>query len=301
MINLDTQLNLAPPHPTAWSGNEYLAAVSRPQLPAFMKEKPEIWFYLIESEFTAARTRSDDVKYNATLRALDPDTLNQVTDIISSPPTTDKYVTLKNTIIKRVAESREKQINRLLNDIILGDKKPSQLLREMKTLAGNSVSEEMLHNLWVSRLPSTIRPLLIISDKLSLDVLAEMADRIIDSGTLNTLSLPGSTTAVAAVAPPRTRSHTPPRQTLEAQMTELQSAMAFCVKELLEMKKQHQQSHNEGTSRSRARVRPRSGSQDRNSRSSSQQGICYYHRRFGQDARRCTTPCNYTNTQNQGN
>ena len=110
-------------------------------------------------------------------------------------------------------------MHRLLNDLVLGDKKSSQLLREMKDLAVNSINEEMLHNLWVSRLPTTIRPL-PPSDALKLDVLAEMADRLMETVTLNKPILSSS------------------RSSLETQMTELQSAMAFCMKEILDMKKQ---------------------------------------------------------------
>ncbi|XP_043262246.1 uncharacterized protein LOC122403031 [Colletes gigas] len=286
--------------PQALYDSEYLAAVSKPQLPAFMKERPDIWFYLIEAEFAAARTRSDDVKYNATLRALDPDTLHQITDIISTPPTTNKYATLKQTIIKRVAESRQKQMYRLLNDLVLGDKKPSQLLREMRDLAADSINKEMLHNLWVSRLPNSIRPLLIISDALKLDALAEMADRLMETVTLSEPNTLRPLSTMAAVSQSE-RPKTPPPSALAAQLTELQSAMAFCMKTILDVQKQQQQQQQMFESgRSNHRGRSMSRSQDRNRRSSSQQGSCYYHRRFGQDAKRCTTPCTYK-THNQGN
>lgn len=143
----ETTLNAHQPLQQTMYDTEYFAAVSKPQLPTFMKDRPDIWFYLIEAELTALRTRSDEIKYNSTLQALDPDTLHQITDIIATPPTTDKYTTLKQTILKRIAQSRQKQMHRLLNDLVLGDKKPSQLLREMKDLAADGINEEMLHNL----------------------------------------------------------------------------------------------------------------------------------------------------------
>ncbi|KAK0157292.1 hypothetical protein PV328_011050 [Microctonus aethiopoides] len=79
----------------------YHAVSSKPQLPPFLKDRPDIWFYLIEAEFNASGTQSDDIKYNATLRALDSDTLQQDTDIICTPPEEDKYKTLKEAIIKQ--------------------------------------------------------------------------------------------------------------------------------------------------------------------------------------------------------
>lgn len=295
----DATWNMQKPQQHAIYDSEFLAAVSKPQLPAFMKDRPDIWFYLIEAEFAAARTRSDDVKYNSTLRALDHDTLNQITDIIATPPTTNKYATLRQTIIKRVAESRQKQMHRLLNDLVLGDKKPSQLLREMRDLAADSVKEEMLHNLWVTRLPNTIRPLLVISETLTLNALAEMADRLMETVTLNEPTIKAPSNTVAAVNQQHERPRTPPPSALAVQMTELQSAMAFCMKTILDIQKRQQQMSEEA--RSDRRGRSLSRNRDRERRSSSQQGLCYYHRRFGQDAKRCTTPCTYSAPMNQGN
>ena len=104
----DQTLNLPQPLQQTMYDTEYLAAASKPQLPQFMKDRPDIWFYLIEAEFKVSRTRSDDVKYNSTLKALDPESLSQTTDIIATPPEANKYEILKNTIIKRVAASRQK-------------------------------------------------------------------------------------------------------------------------------------------------------------------------------------------------
>ena len=295
----DTILNVQQPPQQTMYDTEYLAAVSKPQLPAFMKDRPDIWFYLIEAEFAALKTRSDDIKYNSTLKALDSDTLRQITDIITTPPANNKYATLKQTVIKRIAQSRQKQMHLLLNDLVLGDKKPSQLLREMKDLAAESINEEMLHNLWVSRLPNTIRPLLVTSDTLKLDALAEMADRLIEVVTLNEPVIPNPPSTVVAVNHQHERPKTPPLSGLTVQMTELQSAMAFCMKTILDIQKQQQQMRDEARSDRRGRSHSRGRDKDR--RSPSQPGLCYYHRRFGQNAERCTTPCTYNTITKQGN
>lgn len=36
--------------------------VSKPQLPNFFKDKPELWFILLEIEFNANKTTNDDTK-----------------------------------------------------------------------------------------------------------------------------------------------------------------------------------------------------------------------------------------------
>jgi hypothetical protein len=57
------------------------------------------------------------------------------------------------SLISCNSDSREQQIRKFLNEFELGDRKPSELLREMKTLAGDHVDEHMLQTLWLHRLP----------------------------------------------------------------------------------------------------------------------------------------------------
>lgn len=267
----------------------------KPQLPPFMKDRPDIWFILIESEFTASRTINDDVKYSATLRALDTDTLHKITDIICAPPAAEKYRNLKEVIIRRATDSRQKQIHRLLNDLVLGDKKPSQLLREMKGLAGDGLNDDMLHNLWVSRLPSSIKPLLIISEALNLDALAEMADRLIETVTMHN-STPSSQPSTVAAVNHSNFTPTSSTSSTERKLDDLQSALSFCMKEILDMKSQMQSNNNR---QSRSRTRSNSYSRDRSQ--SNQSSICFYHRKFGHNAKHCTSPCTFTSSNNQGN
>lgn len=187
---------------------------------------------------------------------------------------------MKRAIIQRLTDSRQKQIQRLLNDLVLADKKPSQLLREMKDLAAGSVHDEMLHTLWVNRLPVTIRPLLITSDTLDLNALAEMADRIMDA-THSQPNVMATTTVSKVDSMPSPSSSA--IQHLERRVDELQRALAMCLKEITTLTSQ---SASTGRSRYRSSSRPRS-------RTPEHQGTCYYHRKFGADARKCTTSCNF--------
>lgn len=118
----------------------------------------------LESEFSTYRIRSDEQKYYAVLRHLDEATADIVADILENPPESEKYENLKRTLILRLTDSEEKQLRTLLSDLVLGNKKPSQLLREMKSLAGDRVSDDLLRTLWVQRLPSRMQELLLIFD-----------------------------------------------------------------------------------------------------------------------------------------
>lgn len=161
--------------------NESLVnTISKQQVPNFFKDKPELWFILLEAEFNASKTRNDETKYYSVIRALDPETLQLVTDVLHNPPAIDKYKCIKETLIKRTSVSREKQIHQLLKQMDLADKKPTQLLREMRELAGDSVSDDMLHQLWLDRMPHHIKPILVASPNLNLNAVAEVADRVTD-------------------------------------------------------------------------------------------------------------------------
>lgn len=70
----------------------------------------------------------------------------------------------------------------LLEATELGDKAPSVLLREMRTLAGTNVTDNMLRTLWLQRLPTRIQELLTVLDDMNLDKLAACADKAHDRG-----------------------------------------------------------------------------------------------------------------------
>ncbi|GBN99473.1 hypothetical protein AVEN_76439-1 [Araneus ventricosus] len=72
--------------------------------------------------------------------------LSQVSDIITSPPNNDMYKTLKERLINIFSDSEERRLKKLLQDVELGDKRPSMLLRQMQDLAGNRVGDELLRS-----------------------------------------------------------------------------------------------------------------------------------------------------------
>ncbi|GFV22557.1 uncharacterized protein TNCV_2077491 [Trichonephila clavipes] len=84
--------------------------------------------------FTFSGISSDDTKYSALVANLDAETLSYVSDIVLSPPKSDKYQTLSQRLITQFSDSETQTIKKLLTDLQLGDEKPSHLLRKMKEL-----------------------------------------------------------------------------------------------------------------------------------------------------------------------
>lgn len=255
-----------------------ICSIRKPNLPTFLRDRPDIWFFMVESEFKSCNVKNDDTKFNSTIRALDADTLKQITDILNNPPATDKYQFLKKELLKRVSDSREKQVHKLLTELTLADKKPSQLLREMRDLAAGAVNNDVLHQLWLDRMPINVRPFLIISSKLDLDAVAEMADRLLDT--------PGKIPVMATAIVERVDSSSVPTSYLEKKVDDLQKMLYTCMQEIRDLKKADR--------RSRSR-QPRS-------RTPNPGDTCYYHKTFGVDAKKCHPSCRlWINKKGQGN
>ena len=105
-------------------------------------------FTHVESQFIIANIIADVTKYHYLITAIDSNISSEVSDIILKPPTTDIYCTLKKQLIARFTESQERRVNKLLFELELGDRRPSQLLREMSELAQDKINESLLETLW---------------------------------------------------------------------------------------------------------------------------------------------------------
>ena len=74
----------------------------------------------------------------------------------------------------------------------LGSRKPSQLYQQMITLVGEgsdkSVNEQILRELFMQQMPQNIRPVLISHGDINLAKLAELANMILETAPMTTIS-----------------------------------------------------------------------------------------------------------------
>ncbi|XP_050508079.1 uncharacterized protein LOC126885539 [Diabrotica virgifera virgifera] len=148
------------------------------KIPPFWPNDPEIWFLQVENQFTLANITSDATKFNYVVANLDTAYILEVRDIIVSPPATERYAKLKSELIKRLSASQQQKIKRLLEHEELGDRRPSQFLRHLQSLAGTTVPDNIVRSLWLGRLPASTQAILATQAKASLDAVAELADTI---------------------------------------------------------------------------------------------------------------------------
>lgn len=236
--------------------------------PPFWPSDPELWFVHLEDQFELSGITQDTTKFSHVLSQLDMRTSQEVRDVLVKPPSTNKYLALENALIKRLATSQEQRIRQLLEQEEIGDRKPSQFLRHLRSLAGNSTSEELLRTLWLGRLPVQMQAILVIRNQDPLDDVAEQADRIQESTSRSV--------SVAEVANSSNK---------QAQMEEQ-------IRQLInEMAELRQSLHRRSRSRSREFSKNRNHSKNR--RNYKQSNLCFYHQRFGEKAKKCVQPCQY--------
>jgi hypothetical protein len=117
---------------------------------------------MVEGSFASAGVTADSTKFGYVVGALPSKYAVEVKDIIMTPPSDNKYVKIKDELIKRLSASQEEKTRQLLERVEIGDRKPSKFLRHLQNLADSSVPETLLKTLWMGRLPKSIQVALAI-------------------------------------------------------------------------------------------------------------------------------------------
>ncbi|KAM7292675.1 uncharacterized protein ISCGN_025813 [Ixodes scapularis] len=255
------------------------------RLAKFWPADPLVWFAQVESQFVTARITSQATKFHHVVASLPPEVAMEIRDLILSPPDDQPFDKLRSELIKRTSASEQRRLQQLITSEELGDRTPSQLLRRLQQLVGDRLptfDTSLLRELFLQRLPSNVRMVLVSTPSMSLDDLAQLADRIMEVALPIVSSIDrmlGETTATTR--PQHTGSDYPASLVvteLRQQISELTAQVAALV------------SRPPALHQSRSTSRPRYSSSPRRQRQNNE-GLCWYHRTFGDDARRCHQPC----------
>ena len=233
----------------------------------FWKQNSELWFKQIEAQFSNSKITDDLTKYNHVVALVESNILSCVSDVILRPPATDLYKTLKKRLIKEFTESEYKKIDRLLNELQIGDMKPSSLLIKMRELSCDKVGEELLRTLWLKKLPATIQTILSTRTE-DLDQLTPLADTMFEVG---------ESSSVQAVSTSSKNSY----DDLVNVVYELDGKIEALRKQLRDPGNSSRQ-----TSRNRSSTPIRAASVTNSN-------FCFFHQRFGSKAYKCRKPCSF--------
>lgn len=252
-------------------GAEVAAITVASRLSDFWCDRPQLWFDQTEA-ILAPQKLSDETRYNLVVGKLGKHVLEQVTDLLRSPPESGKFQALKTRLISVYQESESRQFEKLLA-LELGEQKPSQLLRRMRDLAQGKVTDETLAKMWTRLLPASVKGILAVTGTKDLESNAQAADKIFENVRTNDVAEVAST--------PGTSSD------LGDQIAKLTAQFAQFQRDNKPWRRANSSYARRGRSPFRSRnPRQRSSSGDNG-------GLCYYHYNFKERARKCSSPCNW--------
>ncbi|XP_053968530.1 uncharacterized protein LOC128869961 [Anastrepha ludens] len=152
----------------------------RIELPPFWSQQAQLWFAAVEAQFQLRRITSDATKYYTVIARLDQDALIVVENLITNPPTNDKYSTLKNALLNHFALSQSRRFKMLLSGVELGDRRPSELLAEINRLGGDKLDPAFVRVIWLERLPPQVQMALVGRDQEDNVQLSQLANQIME-------------------------------------------------------------------------------------------------------------------------
>lgn len=170
-------LDRSPPHASLASGNaaknnletsnstdavspQINAVSGHMRIPPFLKTKPRLWFLQLEGILSAHNITADNSRYGQLFSCLDGDAIREVADIIASPKTGNRYQRLKDALIRCYSDTADQQMHRLLTSLELGNQKRSQLLRQMRNLSENRLTDDVLLVKWRTLLSAYLQRML---------------------------------------------------------------------------------------------------------------------------------------------
>ncbi|GFW25124.1 hypothetical protein TNCV_3156271 [Trichonephila clavipes] len=147
----------------------------------------------------------------------------------------------------------------------------------MKELSNGQLQDDFLQSLWLQRMPPHIQTVLSASSK-PLDKLAIIADKVSEVVGASSTICAATTVPPPSQSSSRSGSVQPTMDSLSRQIQELSLQVA-------ELTRERNSSLHQRYSSDRRRSHSRSRSVNRGS------SICYYHRRYKEQARKCVSPC----------
>ena len=267
--------------------------------PRFFEEDPVIWLVQLDLYFSQAAVHAELDKFRIAATLLPGHLLRDFADILRNPPAAAPYQTLANAIRQRFGKSLEQRLRTLLANQQLGDRRPSQLLRHLLDLAQTegSADSPLVRQIYLNALPARILPFLeCLPPNTDLATIASTADRLLELPQPSSTP-PGFVGATSSVRPP-----SPDLPALLEKMIAGIAALTTTVTALSEatLRREPATLRREPF---RPRSRGRSGPRGSPARASTPQRsrspepspahLCWYHRRFGADARSCQPPCSW--------
>lgn len=240
----------------------------------------QIYFISLEFWFEASNVTVDNKKYCSVMAQIPLNDLCAIQTEIGTIPVDDKYNHIKPIIIAFYTDSQQKRFREAINEVQLGDSKPSKLYQKLKNLVSDSLTDTALINLWAARLPEMAHAAVIqMRDSPIRDRLAA-ADALVESIRLRTI---GDRSIHETVSqPPVMAETTKTTPTAPAEISLLEK-LSNQIEEI-ERRLNNDRRSSKPINVSKFRERSESRTVHPN---------CWFHWKFGAEAKHCREPCNF--------
>lgn len=253
------------------------------KLPQFWPHNAPLWFAQAEAQFALTNVTASLTKYYYTISAISDSVGIDIDDLLD--PTGDSpYEVLKTRLLERFTATADDKFRFLIDASGIGEQQPSQLLRQMRRMATGVVDPQsaLFRQLFLQRLPSNVQLILKAMPTATVDELAKVADNL----------LPFSQTMNAVVHPEASR---------ESSELEMLRAEVAALREQFRTLIVSSPTRRSRQSPGRSSTRSVANRQRRNSPAHlSPTALCYFHRTFGERARRCRPPCDFQGNESAG-
>ncbi|CAB0042961.1 unnamed protein product, partial [Trichogramma brassicae] len=237
-------------------------------VPEFWFHDPRSWFELLEGEFALLGIQNDDIKYNASLRALGNVVCKQISAFLHSIRAREaRFEKVKAHVIHKFSPTVHEKIDQLFQHCSLGSKKPSELLNEMQALGQGYVSDDTLTLMWYRQLPTELA--ILLDEQITSSNTASLVQR---ADRLHERLKPKGYSQISAID-------------CEDNNTAIDFATSVANAVIAAIGKSPQTRSRSKERNSRSESRSKS-----NTRYGPDRDYCWYHHRFGHDADNCSTP-----------
>lgn len=225
--------------------------------------------------FDYSRITSERSRAGLIISSLDYEVVQTIGDLITAdPPKPNLYTEVKNRIIANFSASPESELRTILKGEVFTEGKPSLMLSKIRHLSRGRCSKDVIRAIFLEQSPANCRSILSLSDLTDVSRLSLVADKVIEQINVGDHS-------IAAVS-------------VDNELMKRVDALASKVDPLSTQANQRSRSLSRNKTNSRSELNhSRNRSVDRRNN-----GRCYYHARFGRNAKFCNAPCSWNQSGN---
>ena len=286
------------------------ALTRKPELPTFDASNIEIWIRRIENAFTRAAITNVKDKFAFLESKIGTGSDPKITEFLCvDPPTNATWTDFLTYLRKRYGRTKRQQVQSLITGTDFDGLHPSAICALMKEKAGAVTVDDIVKEQIYRRLPVELqRQLAMEAETLSATELAELADSFYDKDGRPLHSAPAAT-GVNAIGGGVSASFNPNASNFSSASDAYTTAFEDDPTDIhvVRARKTQQQRDNNNNNRPQNNNNNNNSNNNSNRASNSNSnfrsnrrenktainsnGICGYHAKFDQDARRCAQGC----------